>query len=520
MKKTYITTPIYYASGNVHIGNSYTTVAGDVLARFKRLAHSEVYYLTGMDEHGQKIQEAAAKVGKTPQQLVDEIAENTKKTWQTIDISNDGFIRTSDPFHMMVVQNIFEKFLAQDDIYLSSYEGDYCVSCEAFFTKTQIGPNGECPDCGKKTIKVSEESYFFRLTKYQQKLLDYINEHPDFIQPVSRRNEVVSFIESGLEDLSVSRSTFDWGISIKSNPKHVVYVWLDALFNYLTALGYSGDDKLYQKFWTKDTDIYQLVGKDILRFHAVYWPIFLMALGVDINFKLYVHGWLLTKEGKMSKSVGNVVYPTDLASRYGVDALRYYLTKELPLGNDGIFTYDRFFERYNADLANDLGNLVSRTISMINKYFGGEIKAPKVKTAFDDEFEQLIQSQTEMAINEYHAFHLQAAITAAMQITSRANKYIDETKPWELAKDETKQEELRSVMYHLAEAIRIVNILLSPVLAQTAPKIVSYLNINDCDLNDAKFGHQYQNKVVEKAEPLFKRLDILKELNDLESQGK
>ena len=516
MKKTYITTPIYYASGNVHIGNSYTTVAADVLARFKRMAHFDVYYLTGMDEHGQKIQEAAKKQGKTPQQLVDEVAENTKKTWQAIHITNDGFIRTSDPFHVQVVQNIFEKLLAQDDIYLSSYEGDYCVSCESFFTKTQIKEDGCCPDCGKKLIKVSEESYFFRLTKYQDKLLAFIKSHPDFIQPETRRNEVISFVESGLEDLSVSRSSFDWGIPIKSNPKHVVYVWLDALFNYLTALGFGGNDELYQKYWNKDTEIYQLVGKDILRFHAVYWPIFLMALGVDIDFKLYAHGWLLTKEGKMSKSVGNVVYPVDLANKYGVDALRYYLVKELPFGNDGVFTYDRFFERFNADLANDLGNLVSRTISMINKYFEGVIEKPHVNTPFDQEFENIINEKTANAIKEYHAFHLQNAVTEAMAITSRANKYIDETKPWELAKDEAKKEELKSVMYHLAEAIRIVNILLSPVLVEASPKIVKYLNIFDCDLNDATFGFEYQNKVIEKAEPLFKRLDVMKEMKELE----
>ena len=517
MKRTYITTPIYYASGNVHIGNSYTTVAADVLARFKRLAHHEVYYLTGMDEHGLKIQQAAEKQGLTPQQLVDNVAFNTKKTWEAIKISNDGFIRTSDPAHMKTVQMIFEKFLAQDDIYLSQYEGDYCVSCEAFFTKTQLGPNGECPDCGKMTTKVSEESYFFRLTKYQDRLLKFIKDHPSFIQPDTRRNEVISFIESGLEDLCVSRSSFDWGIKIPSNPKHVVYVWLDALFNYLTALNYgTPNDELYQKFWSPDAEIYQLVGKDILRFHAVYWPIFLMALGVDINFKLYAHGWLLTKEGKMSKSVGNVVYPVDLAQRYGVDALRYYLTKELPLGNDGIFTYDRFFERYNADLANDLGNLVSRTISMINKYFGGVIEKPTTSTEFDADFEEVIKDATLKTIEEYNNFHLQSALSQALRITSRANKYIDETAPWVLAKDEAKKEELKSVMYHLAEAIRIVNILLAPVLVETKDKIVKYLNVNDCDLNDVYFGFEYQNPVAPKAEPLFARIDIAKEMLELQ----
>jgi len=515
-KKCYITTPIYYASGHVHIGNSYTTVAGDVLARFKRLEGSSVYYLTGMDEHGQKIEQSALKQGITPQQLVDEVAESTKTVWEALQISNDGFIRTSDSLHMKSVQDIFERFLKQDDIYLSSYEGDYCISCEAYFTKTQLGPDGTCPDCGKKTVKVSEESYFFRLTKYQNKLLDFINTHPDFIQPESRRNEVVSFIKSGLEDLSVSRSSFDWGIKIPSNPKHVIYVWLDALFNYLTALGYGTEDEtLYNKFWQKDCEIYQLVGKDILRFHAVYWPIFLMALGVDINFKLYVHGWLLTKEGKMSKSVGNVVYPKELASKYGVDALRYYLAKELPLGNDGIFTYDRFFERYNSDLANDLGNLVSRTVSMINKYFGGVIEKPSVKTAYDDDFEKVIKESSIEAVKEYNAFHLQNALIKAQTITSRANKYIDENAPWVLAKDETKKEELKSVMYHLAEAIRIVNILLSPVLVESSKKISDAFNLEEVKNLDLDFGFDYKTKVKEKIEPLFKRIDVAKELEAL-----
>ena len=516
MEKCYITTPIYYASGNVHIGNSYTTIAADVLARFNRLCGKDVFYLTGMDEHGQKIEQAAKKVNKTPQQLVDETSDNALKVWKALKITNDGFIRTSDPTHTQVIQDLFEKLLAQDDIYLGSYEGDYCIACEAFFTKTQLGPNGECPDCGKPTVKVSEESYFFRLTKYQDRLLAFIKSHPDFIQPETRRNEVISFIERGLEDLSVSRSTFDWGIKIRSNPKHVVYVWLDALFNYLTALGYGTNDETnYHKYWSKDCTIYQLVGKDILRFHAIYWPIFLMALGIDLYFQLYVHGWLLTKDGKMSKSVGNVIYPVDLINRYGLDALRYYLVKELPLGNDGVFTYDRFFERYNTDLANELGNLVSRTISMINKYFDGTVEKGTKTTPFDALLEEVISTNSQKAKEEYASFHLQSALQYIQNITIRANKYIDETEPWVLARDEAKKEELKSVLYHLAEAIRIINILLAPVLVDASSKICQYLNIDEVQNMDTTFGYVYQNKVASKIEPLFKRLDLEKEFNEL-----
>ena len=354
-KTCYVTTPIYYSSGNVHIGNSYSTIVCDTFARYFRMKGYDTFFLTGMDEHGQKIENSANEKGITPQQLVDNIAAETSKLWGELKITNNKFIRTTDDFHVEVVQKVFETMLANDDIYLGSYEGDYCVSCESFFTKSQLGEGGTCPDCGKPTKKVQEESYFLRLSKYSQKLLDFINSHPDFIQPESRRNEVVSFIESGLEDLCVSRSTFKWGVPVLSNPKHVVYVWIDALMNYLTALGYEqSDDSNYKKYWLEGEEVVHVVGKDILRFHAVYWPIMLMALNVPINFKLYAHGWVLMKEGKMSKSFGNVVYPRDVTERYGLDALRYYLVREMPLGNDAIFSYDRFFERYNSDLANDL----------------------------------------------------------------------------------------------------------------------------------------------------------------------
>lgn len=516
-KNCYITTPIYYASGYVHVGNAYTTIAADTLARYKRLDGKDTYYLTGMDEHGLKIQEAAEKQGKTPQQLVDDVAEHTLGLWKHLGVTNDGFIRTSDPRHMAKVSELFEKFLASDDIYLSEYTGDYCVACEAFFTKTQLGENNTCPDCGKPTRKVSEQSYFFRLKKYEKQLLDFIKANPDFIQPETRRNEVVSFIESGLEDLCVSRTSFSWGIPVTSNPKHVIYVWLDALFNYLTAINYDEhDDSLYQKYWANNKEIYQLVGKDILRFHAVYWPIFLMAAGIPINFKLYAHGWILMKDGKMSKSRGNVVYPYDVTSRYGIDALRYYLVKELPVGNDGLFTYERFFERYNSELANDLGNLVSRTISMINKYFGGKIEKSSVETAYDRDFEEVINSSIAAAKEEYDAFHLQNALTKVWQIVTRANKYIDETAPWVLAKDDAKQEELKSVMYHLAEALRIASTLLAPVLIETCPKVIEYLGIQEeMSVENLAFGYEYKNNVVSSLQPLFKRLDVQKELAEV-----
>lgn len=516
-KNCYITTPIYYASGNVHIGNAYTSVAADVLARFKRSCGRDTYFLTGMDEHGLKIQEAAAKQNITPQELVDGVAKNTQDLWKHLNITNDGFIRTTDPIHMQVVQEMFEKFVASDDIYLSEYTGDYCVACEAFFTKSQLGEGGTCPDCGKPTRKVSEQSYFFRLKKYQDQLLDYIKSHPDFIQPETRRNEVISFVEGGLEDLCISRSTFSWGIPVKSNPKHVIYVWLDALFNYLTALNYGTNDQtMYDKYWINNQEIYQLIGKDILRFHAVYWPIFLMAAGIPLNFKLYVHGWVLMKDGKMSKSRGNVVYPKDITSRYGVDALRYYLTKELPVGNDGLFTYERFIERYNTELANDYGNLVSRTISMINKYFEGNVLKTNVKTPFDEDFETVINNSIVETVSEFDKFHLQNALSKAWQIITRANKYIDETAPWVLAKDPEKQEELKSVMYHLAEAIRISTNLLSPVLVDASSSVLKALGGLELEnLEQLKYGFEYINKVESNFAPLFKRLDVEKELAEL-----
>lgn len=518
-KTCYVTTPIYYASGNVHIGNSYTTIVCDAFARFHRLKGYDTFYLTGMDEHGLKIEEAALKRGITPQNLTDEVAEATKSLWKDLKVTHDYFIRTTDLNHTENVQKAFEKMLINGDIYLGSYEGDYCVSCEAYFTKSQLGENNTCPDCGKPTRVVSEPCYFLKLSKYSEKLLKFIEEHPDFIEPESRRNEVVSFIKGGLEDLCVSRTTFKWGIPVLSDPKHVVYVWIDALLNYLSALNYSEDnDKNYQKYWVEGEKVVHVVGKDILRFHAIYWPIMLMALNVPINFKLYVHGWILMKEGKMSKSAGNVVYPKDVTSRYGLDSLRYYLLREMPLGNDAIFSYDRFIERYNADLANDIGNLLSRSVSMINKYFNGVVKNPdSLQNQFSLNVSEVLNEAMRKADDAFSNFRFQNGLIEIWNAIGRANKYIDETTPWILAKDETKANELNEVMYVLYEVLRNVAIMVSPVMPDASEKMFSALNVS-CDLQKYEalgFGKTLEVKVLEKIEPMFVRLDMNKELAEI-----
>lgn len=519
MSKCYITTPIYYSSGSVHIGNSYTTVACDALARYSRAMNRDTFYLTGMDEHGLKIAEAASKAGISPQNFVDNIASNTLELWKNIKISNDYFIRTTDKNHEEAVQKIFEKLLASGDIYLGSYQGNYCVSCEAYFPKSQLGENDTCPDCGKPTKLVSEECYFLNLKKYEKRLLEFIENNPDFIKPDTRRNEVISFIKSGLEDLCVSRTSFTWGVKVKSNPKHVIYVWIDALSNYLTALGYMQEnDELYQKYWVNNDRIYQVVGKDILRFHAVYWPILLMALDVPVNYRLYVHGWILNRDGKMSKSKGNMVYPMDIVNQYGVDALRFYLTKELPLGNDGLFSYERFIERYNNSLANDLGNLVSRTVSMVEKYFNGVVpNYASTVNEYDKSLEEVCENSIKSYKKHMDEFELQDALEDAWEIIKRANKYIDETTPWTLSKDETKKEILASVMYHLVEALRVTSILVSPCLVESAPKILYSLGISDekLDIENLKFGKVYNDISVNKIEPLFRRLDAKVELEKI-----
>lgn len=517
-KRTYITTPIYYASGAPMLGNSYTTVACDALARYSRMMGRDTYYLTGMDEHGQKIEDSATKVGLDAQSYVDKIATETKELWKNMKIDYNGFIRTTDEHHVKVVQDIFEKLLAKGDIYLGSYSGNYCVSCETFFTKTQLGEGDTCPDCGKPTTTVTEESYFLNIKKYANRLLEYIESNPDCIVPKTRMNEVVSFIKGGLEDLCVSRTTLKWGISIKSNPKHVIYVWIDALANYLTALGYGTEDEaLYQKYWVENKNVYQVLGKDILRFHAIYWPIMLMALDIPLNFRLYVHGWILNRDGKMSKSRGNSVYPMDLVNRYGIDSVRYYLTKELPLGNDGLFGYERFAERYNVELANDLGNLVSRTVAMVEKYFGGVIPSKEIETPFDADLVNVVNENIKATLENFEGFNLQDAIECTWKIIRRANKYIDETAPWALAKDESKVGELKTVMYHLVETLRVVANLVAPYLVESAPKIYEALGLTeDLTFVDLKFGREYNNVKVNKIEPLFKRLDIKAEVEYFE----
>ncbi len=518
--KYYITTAIAYTSGKPHIGNVYEIVLADAIARYKRMVGYDVRFQTGTDEHGQKIEDKAKAANKSPQQFVDEIADIIRGQFDTMNVSYDKFMRTTDPYHEKQVQKIFKKLYEQGDIYKSEYEGLYCKQCEAFFTESQL-VDGKCPDCGREVEMAKEEAYFFKMSKYADRLMKHIEDHPSFIQPESRKNEMVNnFIKPGLQDLCVSRTSFKWGIPVDFDPKHVVYVWIDALTNYITGLGFDLDgnhDELFKKYWPADV---HLIGKDILRFHTIYWPIMLMALDIELPKQVFGHPWLLVGEGKMSKSKGNVIYADDLCRYFGVDAVRYIMLHEMPFAQDGTITYELMIERINSDLANIFGNLVNRTITMSNKYFGGLVENTNCKGEFDDELIQVAKETVIKVNKKMDELKVADAIDEIITLLRRSNKYIDETTPWALGKDEAQHERLKTVLYNLLESIRIAAVLIKPFLPETSEKILSQLNTSKKDYDSIlEFGNLEQGiHVTDKPEILFARLDEKEMLEKIEAE--
>ena len=511
MNKTfYITTPIFYASGKPQLGNSYTTILTDAIARYKRLNGYDVIFQTGMDEHGQKVEQTAKTHNKAPQEFVDEIALEVKQVLSSVDISYDRFIRTTNPAHKEKVRNIFQKLYDQGDIYKGKYEGLYCTPCESFFTEKEL-IDGKCPDCGREVHKESEEAYFFKLSKYQDRLIKYIEDHPEFIKPESRKNEMINnFLKPGLQDLCVSRTSFKWGVPVDFDSEHVVYVWIDALTNYITNIGYDpdGSSEEFEKYWPCDL---HLVGKDIIRFHTIYWPIILMALDLPLPKQVFGHPWLLFGSDKMSKSKGNIIYADDLVKYFGCDAVRYYVLHEIPYANDGTITYDLIIEKINTDLANILGNLVNRTIAMANKYFDGKIENKKVNTEFDNSLITMINELDAKIDEKMNNLEVGASLDLIFDLLKRSNKYIDETSPWVLAKDENEKDKLKTVLYNLLESIRVAAIELKPFLPETSEKIIKQLNTS-CDIRKFEENTLYETGTQV---PLFQRIDKDKKLEEI-----